>query len=158
MIVAQANAPLPEEAEVCNFSFEIECEAAPPFEGCSIKSVVPVAAYRKSYPVDPERYISYIARDDRALFVARKETKFIGYAAVSKSWTNFAQIDDIAVDVSARRSGAGRLLLNAAIDWAYDRALPGVRMETQSNNVAACRFYERNGFMLADSIATFIGT
>jgi streptothricin acetyltransferase len=28
------------------------------------------------------------------------------------------------------------------------QGLPGVRLETQSNNVAACRFYERQGFVL----------
>ena len=148
MIIEQANAPLPEEAEACNFSFEVTCEAAPPFEGSSIERIVPVAPYRKSYPLDPERYCSYTGRDDRALFVAWDEAKFIGYVAVAQSWNNYAQIDDISVDVSARRKGAGRLLLNAAIEWAHSRALPGLRLETQSNNVAACCFYERHGFTL----------
>jgi ribosomal protein S18 acetylase RimI-like enzyme len=148
MIIRQANAPLPDEAEACNFSFEVTCEVAPPFEGSAVERIVPVAPYRKSYPIDAERYRAYIGRDDRALFVAWDEAKFIGYVAVARSWNNYAKIDDIAVDVSARRLGAGRLLLNAAIEWAHSRALLGVRLETQSNNVAACRFYERHGFTL----------
>jgi hypothetical protein len=35
-----------------------------------------------------------------------------------------------------------------AIAWARDRGLPGVMLETQSVNVAACRLYERCGFVL----------
>jgi ribosomal protein S18 acetylase RimI-like enzyme len=35
-----------------------------------------------------------------------------------------------------------------AIAWAQDRQLPGVMLETQNINVAACRLYERCGFTL----------
>jgi ribosomal protein S18 acetylase RimI-like enzyme len=35
-----------------------------------------------------------------------------------------------------------------AIDWAKTKLLAGIMLETQNNNVAACRFYERCGFKL----------
>jgi len=35
-----------------------------------------------------------------------------------------------------------------AVAWAETKQLPGIMLETQNNNVAACRFYERCGFKL----------
>jgi streptothricin acetyltransferase len=32
--------------------------------------------------------------------------------------------------------------------WARDRSQAGIRLETQDTNVAACRLYERCGFVL----------
>ncbi|MGH8080719.1 MAG: GNAT family N-acetyltransferase [Lysobacter sp.] len=57
-------------------------------------------------------------------------------------------IDDIAVDAAARRSGAGSALIDRALAWAHERGLPGAMLETQDNNAAACRFYQRKGFVL----------
>jgi hypothetical protein len=39
--------------------------------------------------------------------------------------------------------------MDRAVSWANEQGLPGIRLETQSNNVGACRFYERYGFELA---------
>jgi ribosomal protein S18 acetylase RimI-like enzyme len=38
--------------------------------------------------------------------------------------------------------------MDEAVVWAREKNLPGIRLETQSNNVAACRFYYRYGFRL----------
>ena len=42
----------------------------------------------------------------------------------------------------------GRALLQHAVAWARERQLAGVMLETQNNNVAACRLYESCGFQL----------
>jgi hypothetical protein len=47
----------------------------------------------------------------------------------------------------------GRALIDRAIDWAKDRELPGLMLETQNDNVPACLFYERCGSPLPDSTA-----
>ena len=39
-------------------------------------------------------------------------------------------------------------LIQQAFRWAKDNGLPGIRLETQTTNVAACRFYLRQGFTL----------
>jgi len=57
-------------------------------------------------------------------------------------------LEDITVKTAYRRQGIGRALVNRAIDWTRSRQLPGIMLETQNNNVAACRFYERCGFEL----------
>lgn len=41
-----------------------------------------------------------------------------------------------------------RSLVDQALAWARDGGMPGIRLETQSNNVGACRFYVRCGFVL----------
>lgn len=38
--------------------------------------------------------------------------------------------------------------MNKAVLWAEAVGLNTIRLETQSNNVAACRFYQRFGFVL----------
>jgi ribosomal protein S18 acetylase RimI-like enzyme len=47
-----------------------------------------------------------------------------------------------------RRQGVGRVLLQQAIQWASDKQLAGVMLETQNNNVGGCRLYESCGFEL----------
>ena len=39
-------------------------------------------------------------------------------------------------------------LLDFAKAWARQSGLAGVRLETQSTNVPACRLYQRHGFVL----------
>lgn len=33
-------------------------------------------------------------------------------------------------------------------DWAQDNRMLGIMLETQNNNVGACKFYERYGFSI----------
>lgn len=45
-----------------------------------------------------------------------------------------------------RRLGAGRLLVDAVLDWAKTRKARALHLLVTSNNEAAMRFYERLGF------------
>jgi streptothricin acetyltransferase len=38
--------------------------------------------------------------------------------------------------------------MDAAVGWARERGLHGVSLETQDNNLVACRFYLKYGFRL----------
>jgi streptothricin acetyltransferase len=58
-------------------------------------------------------------------------------------------INDLVVCSNARRQGVGSALLNAAKGWAVERGLPGISVETQSNNVGACMLYAKAGLVLA---------
>jgi streptothricin acetyltransferase len=130
----------------CDFSFEITADIPEPFNG---EGTVPVEPpYRKSYNYNVDELAKYLESSEGAFFVAEVDGSTIGYVAVSRGWNNYAVIEDIAVDSSQRRNGVARLLMDVAVGWAREAALAGVRLETQSNNVAACRFYERYGFVL----------
>lgn len=132
----------------CDFSFLITREAAPPFEGDWLAHVRPVAPYPKSYGFDPTDLALHMMTDDKVLFVAIGDEAPVGYIALSCEWNNLASIDDLAVDMEWRGTGAAQRLMQQAVEWAKARDLPGIRLETQTNNVAACRFYMRQGFTL----------
>jgi ribosomal protein S18 acetylase RimI-like enzyme len=132
----------------CDFSFLITREATPPFEGDWLAHVRPVEPYPKSYGFDPAELAPHIAAEDKALFVVIGDETPVGYIALSTDWNNLASIDDIAVDIDWRGTGAAQRLVQQAVTWAKERDLPGIRLETQTNNVAACRFYMRHGFAL----------
>lgn len=65
------------------------------------------------------------------------------------SWTDAAEITDLAVDRAARRRGAGRALLQAAISWARERGRRALWVEPRAEDAPAIEFYLRMGFRLS---------
>ncbi|WP_026872004.1 GNAT family N-acetyltransferase [Inquilinus limosus] len=129
----------------CDFSFEIDSELVAPYRD-PVEHARPVEPYRKAYEFDPEEFSDI--GPDRMLAVAKDAGRLRGYILVSRSWNNYASIDDFAVDRAFRGAGIGLRLMDRSVRWAREQGLPGVRLETQSNNVPACRFYKRYGFVL----------
>lgn len=133
----------------CDFTFEVTAELAGPFDDDVTSRVVPVVpAYTKDYGFDGDELATYLDRPDGELFVATVRNACVGYVAVSAGWNAYAVVDDLAVDVAHRGTGIARALMDAAVEWARRAGLSGVRLETQSTNVTACRFYRRYGFVL----------
>ena len=52
---------------------------------------------------------------------------------------------DLRVDTEHRGRGVGRQLFDKALSWARERNCRRVEIETQNINVAACKFYARQG-------------
>jgi ribosomal protein S18 acetylase RimI-like enzyme len=129
----------------CDFSFDIRSELVAPYRD-PIEHARPVEPYRKAYTFDAGDFAGI--GPDRLLAVAREGGRLCGYILASESWNGYASVDDLAVDRAVRGSGVGLRLMDRAVQWARERGLPGMRLETQSNNVAACRFYRRCGFVL----------
>jgi ribosomal protein S18 acetylase RimI-like enzyme len=59
-----------------------------------------------------------------------------------------AYLWDLRVAPAWRRGGIGQALFGAAESWARARGCTELRVETQNINVAACRFYRRQGCSL----------
>ncbi|WP_343718019.1 GNAT family N-acetyltransferase [Inquilinus sp.] len=129
----------------CDFSFDIRSELVAPYRD-PVADARPVEPYRKAYAFDADDFAGI--GPDRLLAVAREGGRVVGYILISESWNGYASVDDIAVDRAARGAGLAVRLMDRAVQWARERDLPGIRLETQSNNVAACRFYRRHGFVL----------
>lgn len=55
---------------------------------------------------------------------------------------------DLRVSTGTRRQGVGASLFRAAEAWATTKGCRRLEVETQNNNVPACRFYERQGCVL----------
>jgi GNAT superfamily N-acetyltransferase len=61
---------------------------------------------------------------------------------------DLAALWDIRVAPPARRRGVGAALFGAAATWASGAGCRHLKVETQNNNVAACRFYAQQGCVL----------
>jgi GNAT superfamily N-acetyltransferase len=61
---------------------------------------------------------------------------------------DLAVLWDLRVAPAARGRGVGRALFAAAAGWAATRGCRQLKVETQNVNVAACRFYARQGCTL----------
>ena len=112
-------------------------------------TIVNVPPYQKRYPAEAAEYATYLHRPDRAIFFALVDDQVAGQVIVRRNWNRYAFVEDITVDAGFRRKGVGRALLQHVVDWARDRQLAGVMLETQNNNLGACRLYEHCGFQLA---------
>ncbi|HEY0174649.1 MAG TPA: GNAT family N-acetyltransferase [Pyrinomonadaceae bacterium] len=62
--------------------------------------------------------------------------------------SDLAVLWDIRVSPQARGRGVGYALFRAAESWAAARGCRRLKIETQNINVAACRFYARQGCVL----------
>ncbi|HEX8558149.1 MAG TPA: GNAT family N-acetyltransferase [Pyrinomonadaceae bacterium] len=91
------------------------------------------------------------------LIVARSDGARVGGAAVAfdtegvhmlEGRTDLAVLWDIRVSPGARGRGVGFALFRAAEAWAAARGCRSLKIETQNINVAACRFYARQGCVL----------
>lgn len=109
--------------------------------------IEPVTPYCKNYGIDSQEFCDYRDAADSTVLVAWLGERAVGHMVLSTHWNGFAHVDELAVDVSARRHGVAGALLEVAQFWSRKRALPGVMLETQNNNLAACRLYERCGFV-----------
>ncbi|WNF05445.1 GNAT family N-acetyltransferase [Brevibacillus borstelensis] len=108
-----------------------------------------VPAYQKSYLEEEDvDYSEYIGNPDQIIYVALADDKVAGLIVLKRNWNHFAYIEDIKVDKSCRRFGIGRKLIEQAVLWAKAGGMAGIMLETQSNNVNECKFYESCGFVI----------
>jgi streptothricin acetyltransferase len=111
-------------------------------------SIISVPPYPKRYKDEQENETLYPGKNDRTAYIAYADGEKAGRIILKKSWNNLAYIDDLCVDSAYRNKGLGTQLLSCAEEWARSHDLPGIMLETQNNNVNACRLYARCGFEL----------
>jgi streptothricin acetyltransferase len=145
----RALAPL--ETADLDLDFTIQAVAVPPFD--TPLRTQPVAPYVKRYPTD--NYAGNVLGEDPGVLFILEHTSpsgaldIAGFAAASRFWNGAASLDDIAIAAPHRRKGLAEHLLAAVSQWAKEHGFPALRAETQNNNLAACRMYERAGFTFA---------
>jgi GNAT superfamily N-acetyltransferase len=88
------------------------------------------------------------------VFLATNAGRPVGGAAVAppspglvaaEHLPDTASLFDIRVSASARKQGVGTALLRRCAQWARERGFKFLAIETQNNNVPACRFYANSG-------------
>jgi GNAT superfamily N-acetyltransferase len=125
------------------------------------------ALMRLHYEFDPQRFIraehperaygrflvSQLDDPESTVQVAERDGQLMGYvfaALEPMSWKELRAacgfIHDVYVDESARRSGVGRRLVEAAIDWLGRHGAPRVVLGSAAKNAAAQRLFTSMGF------------
>jgi ribosomal protein S18 acetylase RimI-like enzyme len=106
----------------------------------------PMAVYA-TYTV--ERLREAVDRTDLFL-VAEVDGELAGLLMiVAPEWTDAAEITDLAVDIAFRRSGAGRALVDATVEWAREHEHRALWVEPRADNHAAISFYVSLGFRVS---------
>ena len=125
------------------------------------------ALMRQHHAEDPQRFIqvehpeegygrflvSRIADADSLVLVAEQDGAVIGYVYAdveSTSWMDLrgpcGLVHDIYVDPAARRAGAGRALLTAAVAWIRSKGETQVVLFTKTGNAHAQQLFRSIGF------------
>jgi ribosomal protein S18 acetylase RimI-like enzyme len=117
--------------------------------------------YLKDYDQDDgERPVRWLQRWDISnwgILAAFDGTQRIGGAVMAwktpgvfmlQDRTDLAVLWDIRIAENYRRRGIGAQLFARAVEWARARECRLLKIETQNINVAACKFYARQGCVL----------
>ncbi len=125
------------------------------------------ALMAQHHAVDPKRFLqaddaeagygrflaSRIEEDRGKVYVAEHEGRVIGYVYTDLEPTDWLALRgpcgvvyDLYVDESVRRLGAGRALLQAALDWIQAQGRSQVVLTAMTGNQDAQRLFESAGF------------
>lgn len=81
----------------------------------------------------------------KRLFVAEVAGKLAGFVA-ARIVVDTCELESIVVDSLVRRSGVGRALLAALMEWAREHQTARLELEVRRRNHSAIAFYEHIGF------------
>jgi GNAT superfamily N-acetyltransferase len=90
-----------------------------------------------------------------AIWVIQEECRDAGYLIVTVCVSiefhgPFALLDELYLDKEFRGRGLGQEAVEFAADWARDRGLQAIRLETAQDNFAAQALYRKCGYILHD--------
>ena len=118
-------------------SYQVRAEGA----RLVLELVAEPAALTRTYPID-------LGADDwqhaRVAVLDDEVRGFIAWA--EESWNRRLSIWHFYVDRPVRRSGAGRLMMNQALEWATQRGLLTAWVETSNTNLPGIAGYRQLGF------------
>lgn len=150
IIITPLNIDLIEDINKTNDCFKLYGRVVPSLQSgkWSYKEILFEEIRETRFPDDKLDWSQYINREDKALFLAYMNNTCIGQIRIMKDWNRFCYIENIATKKDYRGNGIGKLLLNKAEEWAKQRNLIGMSLEAQDDNLGACRFYVKQGFIL----------
>ncbi len=87
-----------------------------------------------------------LRQGDGLHLVVEQADRLVGVLDVTpQEWNHTAWLWNIMLDVDVRGQGLGRALFRRATTWARQQGYRALCLETQTNNVPACKFYLRMG-------------
>jgi len=141
------------------------------FESRSILDVMPkdgrhelrerglVQPFRKNYDLaeNPMEWLEHVEASNWTLIGAFEGNTWIGGGIGASKTAGVDMLEgrgdlvvlwDLRVQPATRRCGVGSALFRAIEHWGLGRNCRELKVETQNTNVAACRFYARQGCTL----------
>jgi GNAT superfamily N-acetyltransferase len=117
--------------------------------------------YRQFYgqTPDPPGARTFLAerlkRGESVIFLAVVDGAMVGFTQLYPSFSSVSMnrlwvLNDLFVTPDARKSGAGRALLERAERWAAETGAKGLTLSTQITNLSAQRLYEACGWTKDD--------
>ena len=117
--------------------------------------------YRQFYgqTSDPDGARAFLAdritRGESVIFLAVVDGAILGFTQLYPSFSSVSMkrlwvLNDLFVATAARKSGAGRALLERAERWAAETGAKGLTLSTQITNATAQRLYEACGWTRDD--------
>jgi [ribosomal protein S18]-alanine N-acetyltransferase len=101
----------------------------------------------------PATYAEIVATQNtnpqRCLFVAESESQITGFAAGLLNHTEAtAELETVAVAATAQRTGIGRALSTAVLNWCREQGATSIALEVRATSIAAIALYTNLGFTL----------
>ena len=112
-----------------------------------VYTIAPVEPYEREVHAEDTDY--GFDESGPAIFFAELDGQPAGRIKMIRWWNQFGYVEDLVVNPEYRGHGIGRKLLEQGIQWARENGYPGVMLETQDDNVAACTLYQSCGFVLS---------
>jgi ribosomal-protein-alanine N-acetyltransferase len=95
---------------------------------------------------NPYLYMQFYESNADTFLVATKGENILGFV-VGLKIEGIGKIFSIAVHKNHRRTGIGRMLLNAITLTFQNKRIKEIYLEVRESNYPALRFYEKHGFM-----------
>jgi|GEM_PF-170639 len=136
-----------------NEPFEVIGKIIPKYENddWTFTEILYEEPYLKSYQDEEDEetnYLEYINNTEKVVYLYYHNNECVGQVKLRRNWNKFAYIEDIAVCKDFRGQGIGNALINKSIEWAKHKNVHGLMLETQDNNLLACKFYHKCGFKI----------
>lgn len=126
----------------------------------AVEALLPRLCIGAAAWIDPDDMLGVVRRwVDESLaggtvFVAERDGTVVGFVTVTErphfTGRPEAYVGELAVAEDSARSGVGRALMAAVEDWARERGLARVSLDTGAANAGARRFYEALGYEESD--------
>ena len=101
-----------------------------------------------------------LKRGESVIFLAVVDGAIVGFTQLYPSFSSVSMkrlwvLNDLFVTPDARKSGAGRALLERAERWAAETGAKGLTLSTQITNLTAQRLYEACGWTKDDEFVHY---
>ncbi|MFN7253452.1 MAG: GNAT family N-acetyltransferase [Anaerobacillus sp.] len=93
-----------------------------------------------------------IESKESVIFVVKDKEKYLGFTQLYPTFSSISMkrawiLNDLYVEVAARKKGVAQMLLHKAKAYAIETGAKGISLSTAVENHSAQRLYEKNGYI-----------